>query len=99
MRYLLILLLLTPIPAAAQGQNCGPTPLVHERLQTKYEESPMVEMVRGNLVYTLWTNLDSGSWTITFPFGPMLTCLLGSGQDFSTQPTVLTPVEPEGDQL
>ncbi len=80
-----ILLLLSPGTAHAQNRiaACAQRDVVVSRLDERYGEhrNNMMLDAQGNLV-ELFSNLDTGSWTliVTMPGGP--TCILSSGEDF-----------------
>ncbi len=76
---------LFPGPAASQSRvaACAQRDVVVSRLAERYGEhrNNMMLDAQGNLV-ELFSNLDTGSWTlmVTMPGGP--TCILSSGEDF-----------------
>ncbi|MEO3428133.1 hypothetical protein AAFN88_04700 [Pelagibius sp. CAU 1746] len=79
-----------PAPAAAaEPSTCGAREAVLERLSSRYEEQPVSRGVTatGSLLEVLAS--PSGSWTIivTIPNGP--TCLVSSGEGWSTVPVLL----------
>lgn len=72
-----------PLPALAQGQNCGNRTLVVERLTSKYGESRQsIGMAPQGRVVEVFASLETGTWTITVTMPNGMTCLVASGQSF-----------------
>jgi hypothetical protein len=92
------ILTFSPIPADAQNipTSCGVRTDVVAHLDKKFGEqrNNMMLDARGNLV-ELFSNLDTGSWTltVTIPDGP--TCVLSSGESF-VQEVRVAKVEERG---
>lgn len=90
----LALAFLSPLAAAAQGQNCGQRDAVVERLSSAYGESRQsIGMAPQGRVVEVYASRETGTWTITvtMPNGTM--CLVASGQSYEA---VEEPVEPAG---
>ena len=86
--------LLAPLSAAAQGQNCGNRDLVVERLTTKYGESRQsIGMAPKGRVVEVFASHETGTWTITITMPNGVTCLVASGQSFEA---LDEPVAPAG---
>lgn len=89
---------LSPMPANAQNvpASCGMRADVVTHLDKKFGErrNNMMLDARGNLV-EMFSNLDTGSWTltVTIPDGP--TCVMSSGESF-VQEVRMTEVEERG---
>ena len=82
-------LALLATPAAAQ--TCLPLPAVIETLTDQWGEAPVGQgLSTGGAIVTVWTNPETGTWTITVTRPDGATCLIGAGTDFAT----LAPVRP-----
>lgn len=92
------ILALSPISADAQNTptSCGVRTDVVTHLDKKFGEqrNNMMLDARGNLV-EMFSNLETGSWTltVTIPDGP--TCVMSSGESF-VQEVRVTKVEERG---
>lgn len=95
-RYLALALLLAA-PAFAQGQPCGPRPLVVEHLATKYGESVQsIGMAANGLVAEVWANVQTGTWTFTVTQPDGMICLVASGTSFEHAPQAPEPMGEDG---
>lgn len=83
---------LGPLPALAQGQNCGVRTAVVERLATKYGESRQsIGMAPQGRVVEVFASLETGTWTITVTMPNGVTCLVASGQSFEPLDEAVEP--------
>jgi hypothetical protein len=86
--------LLSPLAAAAQGQNCGQRDSVIERLVSKYGESRQsIGVAPQGRVVEVFASLETGTWTITVTMPNGMMCLVASGQSYET---VDEPAKPAG---
>jgi hypothetical protein len=86
--------LIAPIAAQAQGQNCANRDLVVERLAGKYGESRQsIGMAPQGRVVEVFASPETGTWTITITLPNGITCLIASGQSFEQ---VDEPIAPAG---
>lgn len=92
------ILTLSPLTADAQNRppSCGMRADVVTHLDKKFgeERNNMMLDGRGNLV-EMFSNLETGSWTltVTIPDGP--TCVMSSGESF-VQEVRMTKVDERG---
>ncbi len=67
--------------ANAQSANCGPHPIIVERLADSYGEiRQSIGLRSNNSVMEIFASLESSTWTVTVtrPGGP--SCLVASGE-------------------
>lgn len=77
------LLMLSPIAAYAQSQNCAPRDTVVSRLAERYGESRQAIGLGGNnQVVEIFASEETGTWTITVTTASGVTCLVASGQAY-----------------
>ena len=87
-------LMVSPMAAQAQGQNCASRDTVVERLATKYGESRQsIGMAPKGRVIEVFASLETGTWTITVTLPDGRMCLVASGQSYES---LDEPVEPAG---
>lgn len=83
-----------PVPAAAQGQACGPRDVVISRLAETYGETRhSIGLGSNNAVMELFASDETGTWTITVTSTNGVTCLVASGLAFETLAESLPPEE------
>lgn len=81
-KYVLAALLLTG-PAFAQS-NCAPRDVVVERLAEKYGESVVSQGLSSGGLAELYANPETDSWSFTITTPAEITCMIASGEMFST---------------
>ncbi len=73
------LLMLSPIAAYAQSQNCAP----RDTVVSRYGESRQAIGLGGNnQVVEIFASEETGTWTITVTTASGVTCLVASGQAY-----------------
>lgn len=78
------------VPAMAQAP-CGPVDAVRSMLESKYGEQGFAEAVTGQYRVEIWTNADTGSWTVVVIRTDGIACVRMAGQHFGPM------AAPEGD--
>ncbi len=81
-KYVLAALLVTG-PALAQS-NCAPRDVVVERLAEKYGEVVVDQGLTSEGLAEMYANTDTGTWTFTITSPNEITCLIASGEMFTT---------------
>lgn len=70
---------------ASENRNCGPRPVVLERLTNGYGETRQsIGLGANNAVVEVFASVETGSWTITVTMPNGMTCLVAAGQAFET---------------
>ena len=89
----LILALLIASPAVAQ--QCGPSTVVKERLQTRFGEQSVGRGLRNaQAIFEVWANRESGTWTIILTMPNGTSCVMAAGTDW--QDSISEPQGVEG---
>ena len=92
------IVILTPMPSNAQSgpAGCGLRADLVGHLEKKFGEqrNNMMLDARGNLV-EVFSNLETGSWTLTVTIPGGRTCVMSSGESF-VQEARMTKVEERG---
>ena len=69
--------------SAETNRNCGPRPMVLERLANSYGETRQsIGVGSNNVVVEMFASSETGSWTITVTKPDGETCLVASGRSF-----------------
>ncbi len=73
--------------AVAQQVPCGPSQALVDRLASEYGEAPAVGGVdsAGRLLL-VFANTETGTWTAVLANGSGVSCVVSSGEGWSTQP-------------
>jgi len=70
---------------ANENRNCGPRPVVIERLTSGFGETRQsIGLGAHNAVVEVFASSDTGTWTITVTMPNGMTCLVAAGQAFET---------------
>jgi len=78
-------LLMMPVYAGAQTNNCGNHDTVVARLAERFGETRQsMGLGTNNSVVEVFASKETGSWTITVTSARGITCLVASGQAFET---------------
>ena len=94
----LIVFLLWPVPAAAQGQpqpeSCAPLPFANlANIQSRYGEvNTGMGLSSNGWMVQRWVNLETDTWTITMRSPRGTVCLLAAGEGW--RPVERRPVAP-----
>lgn len=79
---------LTPMTASAQ-MLCGERTGLIDRLIQKYGESRQGLGMRGEAaVFEVWASEKTGSWTILFTRPNGVACVMATGHDWQSMPTI-----------
>lgn len=78
---LILLALIFPRPSSAQA-NCGPRDVLLERLAGQYGEERQSVGLARNLMFEIFANPDTGSWTIVATRAGGSSCVMAAGQSF-----------------
>lgn len=86
----LIATLSLPLPAGAQGAQCGDRAKVVAHLAGKFGETRQgMGIAANNTVMEVFASQKSGTWTITVTLPTGVTCLVASGQGFEAMAEAL----------
>ena len=76
---------------AQVATSCAPTVDLHDQLLQKYGEERLFAGLSGQSVIELWSNPETGTWTIIVSTPEGMSCLLASGENavhFNRKPNV-----------
>lgn len=101
-KLLLIIFLLYASSSIAQEElqsinvemNCFTTESVFKTLKSKYNETPItiLQSVEKDVIFSLWVNSSKDkTWTLIVS-RKNITCLVGSGNDFTIVPEILEKI-------
>ena len=93
---LLTLALIFAIPTVSFAQpqmQCGKRDQVTAKLEKQYSEFQRGAGLGGGMIFELWTNGDTGSWTILLTRPDGVSCIYAAGEDWQDA----SPIEETGD--
>ena len=90
MRLLALALALTisTISSAQAQMPCGKREDFTAKLQKKYGEVRRGMGLGGGMIFELWTNGDSGSWTILMTRPNGVSCIYAAGEEWNDAPVI-----------
>lgn len=69
-------------PSWAQVSNCGPSLAVYDALEEKYGESRVMSGLDADgILWEVWVNPDSGTWTLLSSDAGGTSCVQKSGEE------------------
>lgn len=98
MNYLMLaaalIILATPVlPQSTEQRQCGPRPMVVERLANKFGETRRsIGLAGRDTVIEVYASDETGSWTIVATVPSGVSCLVASGQ-FYEELTEIAPAK------
>lgn len=65
---------------------CGPREAIHGALESRFGEARVMEGYAPGVVYEVWVNPETRSWTFTRTTPAGSTCVWASGEGFEVIP-------------
>ena len=76
---------------AQQQQNCGPRPAVIAALKDRFGESVQSMGINNGVVFEMWANVETGTWTILMTLPDGMSCIPADGNGFERIDSEVSP--------